>query len=466
MKASEKPSPKAPAAPVRPPWWGQYTPIAGGRQRLSVRWSRLLIAAGSLVLVCYLSLVTALWGYYSHYRKIPGVNWIDIAVLPRFSRVQAAIGAHYFANAQELWNKGSYAQSIFTARAAVLKSPRNLDARLFLADCWRKAGRSEEAIRTLRDGLDFSAEDPRFQKAIVGLCLATSHDADLVKLLRTDLPAHGVRLLERPDPSYKIDEISAVLNTEGPEAAQAILARYPQLAEAPDAAPILARMDWKLGHKQEALERLHAARERAPNNPAVEDAYIDTALQLGRVDEAKAASEVFRQQFPNAVESQLRYLEARADRLGDERRAWLTACLRFMVEFRRDPEALSRLGSLAASKGWTDVAYLLYQYNLAQNLSGFPFVVFYVGSLAKAGDYAMADEVWHELSNRNSAQLMPATYLSAIIAWGAGRQSEALQIADRLRLETENDPSRRAKLEDLFRSFQFAEIADELTRAQ
>ncbi len=64
-----------------------------------------------------------------------------MAVLPRFPRVQAAIGAHYHAQAKALWEKRDFVQSILTARAAVQKAPGNLDARLFLAQCWQLAGR-------------------------------------------------------------------------------------------------------------------------------------------------------------------------------------------------------------------------------------------------------------------------------------------------------------------------------------
>ncbi len=112
--------------------------------------------------------MSALRGYYSVKRGIPGIHWVDVALPPRFSRVQEAIGAYYFAEAKKAWAKGDVVRSIVTARAAVIKAPANLDARLFLAGCWRAAGRSNEAVIALRDGNPRTMpRTPRLQAALI-----------------------------------------------------------------------------------------------------------------------------------------------------------------------------------------------------------------------------------------------------------------------------------------------------------
>ena len=92
-------------APSLPPakWWGGFV-VAGNppQRRFVFRWKRISAVVVAFILVCYLGLTTALWGYYSLYRKIPGVNWVDVTVLPRFSRVQAAIGDYYYNQAKPL----------------------------------------------------------------------------------------------------------------------------------------------------------------------------------------------------------------------------------------------------------------------------------------------------------------------------------------------------------------------------
>jgi len=448
-------------------WWGGVVLEGNPPQRRFVfRWGRILGLVATIGLAGYLSLATALWGYYSIYKKIPGVNWIDVVVLPRFSRVQAAMGAHFYTEAKQLWEKQNYAQSIMIARAAVIKGPRNLEARLFLAESWQAVGRTDEALRTLKDGLDFSANDPRFQKALVELCLYAGRYQEVLKVLREDFPARGVRLLEGKDRTYQLAEIKAVFEAVGPAEAEAILASRAGLSDEPSAAPLLAGIDWELNRKEAAFERLRSTRERVAGDPAVQDAYIDIALRLGKVDEALSASVQFLNAFPNHLSAQLRFLETHASRKGESERPWIKECMRFLVQYQHTPAALGQLANLAAAQGWTDLAFLLYQNSLGENLNGFPFAVYYIGSLVKVGKYADADSAWHELTIRNASQLANAPYLEAMVDWGAGHESEALQLVDRLRGETENNRPKRKSLERLFRNLGFAKLADYLVASK
>jgi tetratricopeptide (TPR) repeat protein len=459
-------------APSLPPtkWWGGYV-VAGNppQRRLVFKWGRILGAMASLLLMVYLGLATALWGYYSLYRKIPGVNWIDVAVLPRFSRVQAAIGDYYYNDAKQFWGKQDYMRGIMTARAAVQKAPGNLEARLFLAGCWFQVGRFEEALRTLQGGTQYHAADPKLQKALVEVCLRSAHYDELLKLLREELPRYGVQLLSGNNVSFQLAEVQAVLETAGPVEAETVASRYAGLAETPGAAPVLSRIDWDLDRRDAAFERLRVARERGANDPAeptIQDAYIDMALRLQKSDEARAASQLFLNAYPNLVSAQLRFLETRGSRKGLDQSPWLRECMRFLVQYRQTPAALGQLASLAATQGWTDLAFLLYQNSLQENLTGFPFAVYYVGSLVKSGDYATAETIWRELLVRNSAQLTAAPYLEAMVASGGGRESEALQVIERLRRETESNKSRRHGLEQIFRTFGFPKLADQLVAAK
>lgn len=420
------------------------------------------MALGSFGLVVYLTLVTLLWGYYSIKRQIPGVNWIDIAILPRFTRVQEAIGANYFADAKVAWERKDYVQAIFTARAAVQKAPANLDARLFLADCWRQVGRNEEAISTLKDGIEYDAADTRLQQMALGICLDTRHFEDLLKMLREDFPSRGVRLLDRHEWIYELAEVRAVLETAGASQAASVAAGYPDLSTLPQAAPLLAQIDRELGRGPAALERLRVARDRNPTDPEVLNAYASTAKLIGRMDEAKEGARRFLETNPKLVDAQLCFLEMFGSRRGEEGAQWTAECMAFLTLHRREPDAMSRLASLAAAQGWTDVAFLLYENSLQENLTGMPFAIYYAASLVKAGEIPAADAVWHQLALRNGQQLAAAPYIEAMVAWGAGRQSEAMQILDRLRRETAKDASRRRLLESFFRDFGYPKMAEEL----
>jgi tetratricopeptide (TPR) repeat protein len=468
-KPGNPPSAGAKGAAPMPPakWWATYVPDNGPEGwRLALRWRRIVAALASLLLVAYLSLATALWAYYAIDRRISGVNWIDIVILPRFSRVQSAIGSNYYAKARKLWDDKEYLQAIFTARAAVAKSPSNLDARMFLASCWLEAGRTEEAVRTLRAGIQFSPRDARLQGELVGTCLATERFADLLNVLRTDYPAQGVDLLDGREPAYQLAELRSVLETADAREAERVASRYPSLEALPEAAPLLSRIEFELGRHDEAFSRLARALQLKPGDSGIMDNYADMAFRLGKTDEARAAARRFLVAFPTLPAAQLRYLEVYGSRQGKDWQPWVSEYMRFLVLNRKKPAELGKLASLAASKGWSDVTFLLYQNSLQENLTGFPFALYYVSSLLKSGDVAGAEEAWHELSISNPSQAGAVGYVAAMVAWANGHESEALQDIDQLGSQTAADLHRRRAVEDVFRTFGFPAMADLLEKAK
>lgn len=458
VKSSKPPEP-------RPRWWLRYvTDGTPPKRRAVVRWSRIFGALGVLAVAGYLSLATALWAYYRIHREIPGVQWIDIAIIPRFPRVQAAIGAHYLTQAQSAWEKRDYLRAILTARAAVQKAPENLEASLFLAKCWQDAARPDEAIRTLQSAMAFQAKDVRLQKALVEICLLAGRYTELIKLLRVEFPALGVNLLRGGDRGFQLAEVRAVLESSGAAEAVSVVASHPGLDSTAEAAPVLALIDWELGRKEPAFQRLKNALERAPNDAGIHDAYVDFCLRLDRLDEARKGAKKFLDLNPNLVPAQMRFLEAFDPLRGGDRQTWMNQCVRCLVQYRRVPAAMQRLGNVAASRGWTDLAFLLYENSLQETLKGFPYVIFYLSSLLKTGDFMEADVVWQDLAIRNAEQLATVPFLNAMVAFGAGRESEAQQVVERIRRETVEKPRERRKLAEVFVQFGFPKIAQELTR--
>ena len=444
-------------------WWGRYV-VDGNppRRRFVLQWSRILGVVGALCVMAYLSLATALWGYYSMYRKIPGVQWIDIVVLPRFSHVEDAIADDYFSKAKDAWKAKDYLNGIFKARAAVQKSPSNLEARLFLAGCWSQVGRREEAMRTLSNGIKYSATDPKLQQQVIAVFMDSGRYKETLKLLHEDFPAHGVNLLDGKNPLYRLVEIRATLESGDPRLAASVAAGYPELSASPQAAPLLARIDAEQGRGDQALSRLIAARKKSPSDPTIMESYANIAKRFGKMTEARAAARTYLAAYPNRVAAQLCVIEMYGSRKGDDVKPWTGELMVFLSRHRKDADSMAQLASLSASQGWTDVSYLLYENSLAENLTGLPFAVFYAASLVKAGNVAAADEVWHQLAIKNGSQVAAASYVGAMIAKAAGREAEAEQIIQTLRRETANDAARRHGLQSVFKTFGFPKLATEL----
>ena len=426
------------------------------------RWRRFAIAGIASLILLYLGAATALWAYYDLQRKVPGVHWIDIAVCTRFGRVQKAVGDHHLAEAKKLWQDGSYAKGLFLARAALSKSPHDTDARLFLAQCWEAVGRTEFAGRTLEEGLgDDSAELP-LARALVTHYLVAGQYRELLALLRTKLPALGHQAVATDRVGFQQAEVQAVFETSGAEEADVLARQYPELGQLATAAPLLARIDFARGQPEAALKRLHEALDRTPSEPIIHDTLVDIAIKAGKTDEALKAAERFVESFPSLPEAELRLLEIHGSRTDADRGPWLQSCMRYLARFRQRPEALQQLADLAACRGWSDLAFLLYQNSVATGTKDRAFATYYIGSLLSHQDYERADAAWRDLTSQRSAQADSAPALAAMVAAGSGREGEALEHLERLRNDTASDTQRRGRLARLFRAFGFATLAEKL----
>lgn len=429
------------------------------------RWRRIVLFLAVGALLAYLGAATGLWAYYRYSRQITGAHWIDIAVCTRFDRIQQAVGAHYLAQAKERWEAGDYAKGVFLARAAVVKRPHDPEARLFLAGCWRQVGRIDFACRTLEDGLADDTPAMPLSRALVSVSLASGRYRDLLTLLRVKLPALGLKPAAEDVSDYQFAEVQALFETDGAQAAATLAGTFEALSQQPAAAPLLARIDLARQQPEAALARLHTALGREPGNPAIHDALVDLALQAGRTEEARIAAERFVAAFPALPAAELRLLEVHGSRAQADRTPWLTSCMRFLARFRQQPATLEQLAELSARKGWSDLAFLLYQNAVASGGRDRVFATCYIGSLLVSRDFTRADIVWRDLVSQKSAQADSAPALAAMVASGAGRAGEAHEHLERLRHDTAGDAQRRARLARLFRGFGFGLLADAFTAA-
>lgn len=431
----------------------------------SLRWRRLLVVLGLAVLGLYLGAASALWAYYRFHRHIPDVHWHDIALVTRFGRVRQAVGAHQLGLARERWAAKDYAQGLFLGRSALAKDAANPEARHFVASCWRAAGRGALASRILEDGLGFDRPALPLARLLAETYLEGSRYGELLALLRVRLPALGRPVPDEQQNFFRLAELRAVLESEGAEAATAVAARWPELARLPAAAPLFARIALARGDAPAGLAMLRTALASQPENPSLHDALCETTLAAGLLDEARTVAEGFVAAFPSLPAAELRLLEAHGSRAAAAREPWLLSCMRYLARFRENPAALEQLAHLAARRGWSDLAFVLYQNAVATGANARPFAFSYVGSLVAAKQYARAGAVWTDLVAQKAVTADNAPALAAMIAFGTGREGEALEQVERLRTATRDDAPRRGRFVRVLREFGFASLADALAAA-
>ena len=447
---------------VKNHWWGTVT--FGGmplRRTIRVRWRRLLWLAVGLGLALWLGGTTVLWHHFRKQRRVEGITWFDVAVLPvRYRHIQTAIGEHYLAEARSQLQHGEIARAVFNARSAQVKLPDRVEPRLFLAALFLRCQLPEMAVQALRPGLGRHAADPRFQALLLRAYFAAEQPAELLRLLRG--PELGWRLQQRDAGvvPLAVAEVRAVLETEGPEEASRTAAKYPVLDNNPDVAPLLARIDAARGRGDEALGRLRRALAEHPVE-ALHGALVAQALELGRKDEARAAALAQAAAFPDTVGSLLDLLATHDPQVAENKGFWTETCVRFLVRYRQTPAACIRLADLAARKGWPDLARLLYELELHRSLDGRSFAVYYAASLVKARDFVAAGQVLEDIKPCEMPVAVQSTQqaLAIMVEEGRGRAAEARQQLAALRRLCGSDLRQRRQCEIWFNALGFPELA-------
>ncbi len=219
-----------------------------------VFWGRVAGVAALAVLVFWLGLAGAAWGFVKYRRGFAGVSYLDLAFYPlRHEHYRTSLGRHYLSESRAAFARQDFQLGYTLMNAGVARVPDELVARRQLALVDLKFGRPDRALRTLGDGLPLAHGDLDYLRLLFGLLAETNDYARIIALAQELLPATPDR--ENSHLFVALQAASAHYQMGRLEEAESLVQRW-HLENSVEGQILLSRCDWDRGLHDLALLRL------------------------------------------------------------------------------------------------------------------------------------------------------------------------------------------------------------------
>ncbi|MEX2382805.1 MAG: hypothetical protein WD490_10505, partial [Opitutales bacterium] len=253
-----------------------------GLSRIKFIWARIGILFVCLLLVGYLSLVTAAYFLVKHARNFEEVRYVDLLFPHRWEIYEQERGDYYIAQAQTMIDERSGENPLQLLRVGVGLSPGNTEGRILLAQIYYAMGMSTRGIPLLDDALEGNTDNIEFLRLYVSLLFENYRDVRVQEVAEEILQGEKGNISER-NLLLAMAAASAYFNRGNYDRAEEFLENF-ELTNSQPGAILQSRIDWERGERGDALRRLENLLARNPNNDDAITLMIDYLWQDGRRD--------------------------------------------------------------------------------------------------------------------------------------------------------------------------------------
>lgn len=354
--------------------------------RFQFIWHRVLLLFVALGLVGWISLATGGYFFVKHARDFPGVKFVDILFPHRWDHYRVARGDYYIEQAQEKLAAGDFGTVIHLVRVGVQQSPNNKEGRVLLAQIYNMLGRPDLGIETLRVRVDEHVDDTDYLGMLISLLFANHEDEAVEELSRRLLGGS----LEPTDRNLilAIAAATANFNRGNYGRAEEIIEDF-KLLQARTGMLLQARIDWEVGHRESAIQRLETIMTNpGPQEAQVVDYLIEYLWSSGQERRAEQFAFVRFMADPLSYAPKIRLLyiyEKRGDK--NKESAEIES---FFQLFGEEQEALLALGQFAARTGNEELAERIYRSAQEQGHDLSWFELYLVEARIAGGSYRQA----------------------------------------------------------------------------
>ncbi|MCC6416418.1 MAG: tetratricopeptide repeat protein [Opitutaceae bacterium] len=412
--------------PKDPAWRGKLwvrLSTTGG-PKVFVIWSRVWKVALLLVLLGWLGLAGAAWGFVKYKRGITQASYLDIAFYPlRHRHYRATLSDHAYALAQKQLAAAKWSAGIANLRTAVANNPANLPARRDLASLYHQLGRMDTAISLLQEGFNQGKTDPEYLRLFFALLERDGRGTQAWELGQSLLPT-------APDDDAFHRELATMLVAIGArlghyEEARALLLKW-KLDRAPIGQISLAEIEISTGQRAQGINRLEKLLAENPDYELAGLTLVQLYREDHRIDEARRLAlrrVLLRPQSPGARVDFISLLHQTGD---------LAAYRRerddFLAQFANDERALALLVATSSQINETMLPKLILGKSAvdADGRKSARLLLACMQAECRAGEYASALETGTALES-HPALGVGLVSLNAYRAWasfGLGRTTE------------------------------------------
>lgn len=405
--------------------FAHYSLQENGKQKLILRWKKILGTLCVLTLLGWTSLASALFFHFKYRRDFETASYWKMFILPfRLAEHKKELGIYSIEKGLAQLKNGEHVQGFNKLRTGLAKYPNHPEARRIVAEIYLTAlDRPDIAFKLLEDGLVYADNDIDYLTFYLRTLVHFERDSQALDLAN--------KLLDNPKTSPEIRQLSALtaaninfINTQYDETKR-IISKF-QLSELPEAIILDVKSDWELGNKTAAVKRLEELSEEAPINSP----YHQTLAQFyaSQKEYAKARRLAVKRILANPLNISgqmdlltLLHIEDKTDEL--------TKTFYSVLEsFSNDFNALKALADFAAATGNIKMAETVYERAIENNFSLAHFALIYIDTLIGNKHYNEALELCQELTKENPSWLPENASgfngLRSLAYYGLGEYSE------------------------------------------
>jgi Tfp pilus assembly protein PilF len=390
--------------------------------RIFFIWSRILKLLAVLLVLGWLGSATALWAFVRYHRGVSSVSFLDIAFLPlRRDEYRATLGRHHLATAKEQLSQQRWSEAIFNLRAAVVRTPANLEARRTLAAIYQQSNQPEPAMKLLEDGLMHAPKDPAYLRETFGL-LQRQPERVLRQSARL-LPAKPDR-----DPAHLFiawQTAAALHALHRDDESLALIKRW-QIDRTPEGRHLIAAIAVAGGRHEEAENIYRQQLREDPKNEAAALQLTRLLIRQGRIEEARRAALLRTLALPDSPGAAIDLMNL-TWQTGDKE-SYHRDANTYLQKHIADERALQMLASLAAQLAQPELAAAVLATAQALGYDQAPFRFSLLEAQCAAADFAAAVATAKTLTDAEKIPPRIAAAANFLKAWaylGHGQPAEA-----------------------------------------
>lgn len=395
--------------------------------------------------------------------KNPAIHLTDVALF-RWRKVRHGIGSQQFEKANAALAAKDYQAAYLSFVTGLRNDPNNVAGRLAASQFFLDAGLIPTAVKALEEGLDRNPEDSRLAARLFDLLLATGRERRALELLHRMKPRGSdeqIALLR----GY---EVQATLALDGPAAARALLAKYPELERTNRTVPVVARVWWESQERLKATELMAAYVATGPEQLAPYAKLVEWYLAAGLPDRAEMVATAAGTRFSGDVAARALAVEVVAER-SFRGPPFARAVETYLADFRDRPEAINHLALLAGRKGWLDFSRALLDYGSVRLVDSRVLALAYCDALVLNSRLREAHEVLEQLDRQSgdgtTVFMHQLRQRQVLVAAALGDAASARDAARRLASVLRPDPQRFDATKRLFEKRGIKEAVAEFTAA-
>jgi len=362
--------------------------------RLDAR--RLALVAGLAFFAAYALIVAAGYLWLRQVRQIEQVGFFDVAFF-RVKNIRREMAAEQFARAKAAWAAKDYGTAFVSFTSGLHNDPDNVDGRLQAAAFLSAAGATDRAITLLEEGLTRQpASRPLLEHTLDDLT-TNGRDAEALKLLHGQLASQ----LSGPNGSLlRTYEILATLNTDGPEAAQRLLAASPDLRTTTRSLLVVARVLWEAKKPVEAISTLQDYVKAEPDDFLGYAQLADYQETAGQIVDARRTADLACARLPGQPTPRILRIGVLKPTGPEEVRRWEQEIISYLKDFAGKPEAIDELANLCGREGWVDLARMLYESGAGRQQDVRMLAMYYSDALMRRQQFTEARSVLAEIDRQ------------------------------------------------------------------